>query len=99
MAQTKNPTRSHAHEASQENGADTISFDIRHHIGVLSTSSRGWTREVNLVSWNDKPPRLDIRDWDPAHEKMSRGVALNARETESLRQLLSNFSPTEAGLA
>ena len=77
---------------------DDFSFEIVRHIGVLSSSPRGWTREVNIVSWNTKPARLDIRDWAPDHEKMSRGVALNGHETEQLKVLLSGFVPQESGI-
>jgi hypothetical protein len=77
---------------------DDFSFEIVGHVGVLSTSPRGWTREVNIVSWNTKPPRLDIRDWAPDHDKMSRGVALNGHETEQLKVLLSGFIPQESGI-
>ena len=77
---------------------DDFSFEIVRHVGVLSTSPRGWTREVNIVSWNTKPARLDIRDWAPDHDKMSRGVALNGHETEQLKVLLSGFVPSDSGI-
>lgn len=77
---------------------DDFSFEIVRHIGVLSTSPRGWTREVNVVSWNAKPARLDIRDWAPDHDKMSRGVALNGHETEQLKMILSGVVPQEMGI-
>jgi len=82
----------------QRSGADDFSFEIVRHVGVLSTSPRGWTREVNIVSWNAKPARLDIRDWAPDHDKMSRGVALNGLETEQLKVILSGFLPQESGI-
>jgi len=82
----------------QRSGADDFSFEIVRHVGVLSTSPRGWTREVNIVSWNAKPARLDIRDWAPDHDKMSRGVALNGIETEQLKVILSAFLPQENGI-
>ena len=31
-----------------------ITFEIKHHIGVLSESAKGWTKELNLVSWNGR---------------------------------------------
>ncbi|MDI9470901.1 MAG: PC4/YdbC family ssDNA-binding protein [Bacillota bacterium] len=68
------------------------------HVGRLSTSSSGWTREVNIVSWNGAAPRLDIRDWSPDRMKMSRGVGLNREETENLRALLNGFDPRRAGI-
>lgn len=44
-------------------------FEIVRHFGVVSESSRGWNKELNLVSFNDAQPKYDIRDWDPNHEK------------------------------
>jgi Uncharacterized protein conserved in bacteria len=66
-----------------------IKFEIVKKIGVLSTSEKGWTKELNLVSWNDRPAKYDLRDWDPAHEVMSKGVTLTQEEIEKLRELLS----------
>ena len=45
-----------------------IKFEIVKNIGVLSESSKGWTKELNLISWNGREPKYDIRDWDPEHE-------------------------------
>ena len=41
-----------------------IKFEIKETVGVISESSKGWTKELNLISWNDKEPKYDIRDWD-----------------------------------
>ncbi len=67
---------------------DNVRFEITEHIGVLSTDRSGWTKEVNLVSWNGSPPKYDIREWDPKHEKMSRGVTLSEDEASRIRQIL-----------
>ncbi|MDO5733305.1 MAG: PC4/YdbC family ssDNA-binding protein [Eubacteriales bacterium] len=68
-----------------------VIYEIKEHIGVLSTSSSGWTREVNLVSWNDRPARIDIRDWDPERRKMSRGIGLNLWEVRKLIELMKDY--------
>ena len=41
-----------------------IKFEIVKRIGVLSEGNNGWKKELNLVSWNDRAPKYDIRDWD-----------------------------------
>lgn len=46
-----------------------ISFAIVEHIGVLSTGSKGWTKELNLISWNGREPKYDLREWSPEHDK------------------------------
>jgi hypothetical protein len=37
-----------------------IKFEIIKNIGVLSESSKGWTKELNLVSWNERDPKYDL---------------------------------------
>jgi hypothetical protein len=65
-----------------------IKFEIINTVGVLSESSKGWTKELNLISWNGREPKYDIRDWDPGHEKMGKGVTLSEDELQGLKQLL-----------
>ena len=66
-------------------------YEITRHIGVLSESSKGWTKELNLISWNDREPKYDIRDWAPEHEKMGKGVTLSAEEADKLKTLLNDI--------
>lgn len=63
---------------------DEIKYEITQSIAVLSTSAKGWTRELNLVSWNDKDPKYDIRDWSPDHMKMGKGITLSSDELAAL---------------
>lgn len=65
-----------------------IKFEIIRTLGVLSEGSKGWQREINLISWNDRKPKLDIRDWAPEHEKMGKGITLNKKELRQLKELL-----------
>ena len=68
-----------------------IKYEIKENLGVLSESARGWTKELNLVSWNDKAPKYDLRDWAPEHEKMGKGITLTAEELKKLRDLLNEM--------
>ena len=68
-----------------------IKFEIVQKIGVLSQSSRGWTKELNLVSWNDREPKYDIRDWAPDGQTMGKGVTLTKEEMAALRELLNQL--------
>ena len=67
---------------------DSINFDIVKHFGVISSEKSGWKKELNLVSWNGRTPKLDIRDWSPEHEKMGKGVTLTEGEAAQLAELL-----------
>lgn len=68
-----------------------IKFEIKENVGSLSESGKGWAKELNLVSWNDKDPKYDIRDWSPDHEKMGKGVTLTLDELKSLKELLNHI--------
>ena len=68
--------------------AGDIKFEITEHIGVLSEGSKGGTKELNKVSWNDREAKYDIRDWSPDHEKMGKGVTLSDEEFKKLKELL-----------
>ena len=65
-----------------------IKFEIKETIGVLSKSPKGWTKELTLISWNDKEPKYDIREWSPDHAKMGKGVTLTKEELKKLSVML-----------
>ena len=65
-----------------------IQFDIVRRLGVISEGKGGWNKELNLVSWNGKPPKLDVREWSPDHEKMGKGITLTGDEAAKLAELL-----------
>lgn len=71
--------------------ATDIKYDIVEEIGILSESAKGWTKELNLVSWNGATPKYDLRDWAPEHDKMGKGITLNADEVQELYKLLSKI--------
>lgn len=67
----------------------TVTFEIEATIGVISTrEDTGWSRELNLVSWNGENAKFDIRSWDAEHRKMSRGITLTEDEARKLVELL-----------
>jgi hypothetical protein len=68
-----------------------IKFEVTKHIGVLSEGSKGWQKELNLVSWNDREPKYDIRDWAPERAKMGKGVTLSDAEIAQLKRLLEEI--------
>lgn len=68
-----------------------IKFEIKEELGVLSESAKGWTKELNLISWNDGVPKYDLRDWAPNHEKMGKGITLNADEVQELYKILGKI--------
>ncbi len=71
--------------------AQEFSFDIVEEIAVLSENPKGWRKEFNLVSWNGRPPKFDIRDWAPEHEKMGKGVTLSNEEFSALKEAIQQM--------
>ena len=68
-----------------------IKFEIVDSIGILSESSKGWAKELNHVSWNDKEPKYDLREWDAEHKKMGKGITLSKEELLKLRDILNGL--------
>lgn len=68
-----------------------IKYDIVKEVGVVSESSTGWTKELNLISWNNREAKYDLRDWSSEHDKMRKGITLSLDELKSLRELLNNM--------
>lgn len=70
-----------------------IKYDIVENLGILSTNAKGWTKELNLVSWNEREAKYDIRDWNEDHTRMSKGITLTDEEARVLKEiLLDEFS-------
>ena len=68
-----------------------IKYEIEKEIGVISESAKGWTKELNLISWNGKKAKYDLRDWSPEHEKMGKGITLTIDELKTLKKLLNEI--------
>ncbi len=68
-----------------------IKYNVVKEIAVLSEKSNGWTKQLNLISWNDGDPKYDIRDWAPEREKMGKGVTLTAAELQCLSDALQEL--------
>lgn len=67
-------------------------YEIIERLGVVSQSKGGWTRELNIVSFNDKDPRYDLRDWAPDRGSMSKGFTFSKEELLVLKDLLKAVS-------
>lgn len=66
-----------------------LKYEVVKKLGVLGESSKGWKKELNLVSWNDRPAKYDIREWSPEGDKMGKGVTLTNEEVTALKELLN----------
>ncbi|MBR1423517.1 MAG: YdbC family protein [Ruminococcus sp.] len=66
-----------------------LKYEITQHIGVLSENAKGWTKELNMVSWNEREPKYDLREWSPDHTRMGKGITLTQEDIDVLRALLN----------
>ena len=68
-----------------------IQYEIVKEIAVLSASDSGYTKEINLISWNGREPKYDIRSFSPNREKCGKGITLNADEAAALLEALTRL--------
>ncbi len=68
-----------------------IKYEIIEKIGVLTESGRGWRKELNLISWNDRVPKYDLREWSPDGEKMGKGITLSKEDLAALKEILDGM--------
>ncbi len=64
-----------------------IKHEIKKHIGILSENSKGWKKEVNYVSWNERTPKVEIREWSEDYERVGKGLTFTNEEVERLRDI------------
>ncbi len=69
-----------------------LKYEIVEHIGVISEGSKGWKTELNIVSWNEREPKYDIRNWSENHDRMGKGIALTKEEIIKLKEILNQNS-------
>ena len=68
-----------------------LTYEITKSIGVLSENAKGWTKELNMVSWNGREPKYDLREWSPDHSRMGKGITLTEEDIENLKALLNDI--------
>jgi hypothetical protein len=68
-----------------------IKFEITKELIKLSESPKGWTKELNMVSWNDRESKFDLREWAPDHERMGKGITLSNDEMKKIRDVLNDM--------
>ena len=71
--------------------AREFSYEIVEKIAVIKTTEKGWTRELNRISYNGAAPKFDLRDWAPEHEKMGKGITLTEEDVQELKKALDEY--------
>lgn len=70
---------------------DELVIDIVQELAVLYKADKGWTKEINRVSWNGGDPKFDIRSWAKDREKPYQGISLNEDEARLLLAALQKY--------
>jgi hypothetical protein len=68
-----------------------IKYEVKESFGILSESAKGWTKELRSISWNNREPKYDIREWAPENEMMGKGITLSAEELKMLKEILNKM--------
>ena len=71
--------------------ADVIGHEIVKHIATLGDKSKNVKKELNLVSWNNKDAKLDLRPWSVDHERAYKGLTLTHQEAIDLYHALDKM--------
>jgi hypothetical protein len=70
---------------------ENIKYELVKSIGVIGVNESGWTKEINYMSWNEREPKYDIRDWSPDRKKIGKGVTFTKEEMTELKQILEEL--------
>ena len=77
-------------EKKKEKDMAEFTFEIEEHLLTLSENEKGWTKEINRVSFNGAPAKFDIRSWSPDHTKMGKGITLSNEEFQVMVDAFKN---------
>ena len=73
----------------------SITCEIVRPLAILSENERGYTKEINLVSWLGGEAKYDIRNWHPGREKCGKGITLTRDEIFALYDALKEVLADE----
>ena len=72
--------------------SNEFKYEIVKEIAVLSEDPRtGWTKEINLISYNGTKAKYDIRVWAPNHERMGKGITMSDEEMQIILESCKDF--------
>lgn len=69
-----------------------IGFEIVENIAIIEEFGSGWTTEMNVVKWNGKEPKIDIRNWSADHTKCSRGLTFIPSDMDKIVKAWKKYS-------
>ena len=72
-------------------GESGITYNVEKRVGVISTMSNGWKKELNKVAWNDGEAKFEIRSWSKDHQRMGKGISFTEEELVTLANILAKM--------
>jgi hypothetical protein len=72
-----------------------MTMEVIKKIALISGSETGFRKELNLVSWNGKEPKYDLRTWSPEGIAL-RGLTLTEDEAKELQKVLNEMFTEQA---
>ena len=70
-------------------------YEVLNELGVFAEAKNGWTKEINIISWNEGPGKIDIRTWNPDHSRMGKGISLSKEEFLALKGLMNEIDESD----
>lgn len=62
-----------------------VKYEIDKHVGLISHDEE-YSKQVNLISWNDRKSVIDVRSW--RGERPLKGITVTKEEAAILIELL-----------
>ena len=66
-------------------------YDIKKELAVITRYNNGGRKEINLVSWNGEPPKLDLRYWEAGHTVVGSGTTMDKAEALAVYKALQKW--------
>ena len=72
-----------------------MTMEVIKKIALISGSETGYRKELNIMSWNEREPKYDLRNWSPEGIPL-RGVTLTEDEAKELQKVLNDMFTEQA---
>lgn len=67
-----------------------MTMNVIKKIAVISDEDKGYRKELNLVSWNGREPKYDLRNWSPEGQAL-KGLTMSEKEAKELYKALGDM--------
>ena len=68
-----------------------FTYEVKESLGIISQGDNGWKKELKIISWNNKNPKYDLRDWAPDGKKMGKGLTFTKEEMQGLKSIIEKL--------